>query len=107
MPRYLNMKQIAKYMAAKCLNFSMRIIEQVAHFIFKPNAKGLLFSHYLMIHRNEDLYPLSKKAWRDQIVNVPINVNKYLQKLFGINFMELPAVDKRYTHAEILLKRNE
>lgn len=106
-PRYLNIKQIAKYMVAKCLNFSIRIIEKTSTFIFKPNAKGLLFSHYLVIHRNDDIYPISKLVWRDQIVNVPNNVNKYLQKLFGVSFMELPTIDKRYTHAEILLKKNE
>ncbi|WP_270750093.1 LicD family protein [Fusobacterium hominis] len=52
-----------------------------------------------------DIFPLKKIQFENDFFYAPNNINEYLKTLYGNNYMELPAEEKRTTHAwKIVLK---
>lgn len=56
------------------------------------------------LHHINDIYPLKEVIWRDLTVNVPNQQFNFLAEQYGKNFMELPPGDKRYWHANIIIR---
>lgn len=48
----------------------------------------------------EDIFPLKKREFEGVKVKVPKNSHKYLKKIYGEDYMEIPPLEKRLTHAQ-------
>ncbi|MBV7316123.1 phosphorylcholine transferase LicD [Shewanella sp. NIFS-20-20] len=53
--------------------------------------------------KHEDLYPLITMKFEDIEINVPKNVNKYLQEKYG-DYMKIPDESQQITHSPIEIK---
>lgn len=57
---------------------------------------------WVNVMTREDIYPLQKRKFEDFYINVPNNVNKHLELVFG-DYMTLPPVEKRKNHRPYLI----
>jgi lipopolysaccharide cholinephosphotransferase len=55
------------------------------------------------ILNNDDLYPIQEIKFEDDYFNVPNNVNKVLQDLYG-DYQKLPPIDQRVGHGPYKVK---
>lgn len=56
-------------------------------------------NHYFgEIHNSSDIFPLAEAVFEGNKVYVPNNVKKYLTKLYGASYMEIPPIEKRESH---------
>lgn len=53
---------------------------------------------YGIVHRNDSILPLRRIAFEDGEFSAPADPDAYLKDLYG-NYMELPPVEKRVSHA--------
>lgn len=53
----------------------------------------------------DDIFPIRKIHFEDKEFSCPNKVKNYLTILYGESFMELPPIDKRYTHLQKLYIR--
>ncbi len=49
-------------------------------------------------YRYGDIFPLSQMEFSNYLFNTPHNYDKYLIKLYGTNYMQIPPVENRITH---------
>ena len=56
-----------------------------------------------IINKN-DIFPLKKLVFNNNMYCAPKNYKKVLEKLYGSDYMELPPIEKRVTHGTIRLK---
>lgn len=62
---------------------------------------GYLFdpTPYTSIIEKKDIYPTVKRKFEDIELRFPCHVEKYLERRYGSNYMELPPENKRHNHA--------
>ena len=62
---------------------------------------GYLFdpTPYTSIINKKDIYPTVKRKFEDIELRFPCRVEKYLERRYGKDYMNLPPEDKRHNHA--------
>ena len=95
---------VFKHYLAILIVTTVKYINKINEAVFKTDGLVLVRTHYDVIHTEKDIFPTQEVMWRDVTVKVPNNKEKYLVKLFGKNYMQLPPENKRFVHGEILIK---
>ena len=54
---------------------------------------------YTSVIDKRDIYPTARRKFETIELNFPCHVEKYLERRYGSNYMELPPEDKRHNHA--------
>ncbi len=63
--------------------------------------------HYVIHIAKEKIFPLKKLEFEGHLFPVPRDYDKYLQSIFGKDYMKLPPLQKRRTHAmQIVIGEN-
>lgn len=85
----------------KSSQYWFNMVDKVCQYHGKSSLIGFPTGrrHYFgEIHRKEDILPLANAIFEGHIVHVAKNVDKYLTKLYGSNYMEMPSPEKREGH---------
>ncbi len=101
-----------RIMQLLCAGFSIQTLmtwqEKTMKLCKAESAKYLVnlgsnYSHIKQTMPKEIYFPTSKMMFDGEEFQAPANVEYYLERIYGANYMELPPIEKRRTHGIIKL----
>lgn len=101
-----SLKVIFKHYVAILIATIAKFIKKINDSIYKKDGLVLLRTNYNVIHRKEVVFPTQEVMFRDVKVKIPNNKKKYLETIFGRNYMQPPPENNRFVHAEIIIRNN-
>lgn len=101
-------------LCSRIMSFVMRFLRVSPEFLYRKTNKvvqkyrdaetervAYMFdpSLYTSVVRIDDIYPVVRRKFEDIELSYPCHVEKYLERRYGANYMELPPENKRHNHA--------
>jgi lipopolysaccharide cholinephosphotransferase len=96
----LSIKSILHFLFVKAKYHMLNIIWSVCCLMPKGKyiSNVITDNGYGIVHRLDSIYPLGKICFEGNIYSCPSNTDVYLKNLYN-NYMELPPIEKRISHA--------
>jgi lipopolysaccharide cholinephosphotransferase len=64
------------------------------------HSPGIFFYH---VHKLDEIFPLKKISFEGKLFSCPNNVDAFLTRLYGADFMQIPPLEKRAIHASEII----
>ncbi|HDS9296183.1 TPA: LicD family protein, partial [Proteus mirabilis] len=61
-------------------------------------SAGIETPFHRAVFTEEEIFPLKKISFEGYLFSCPNNIDQYLTKMFGANYMSLPPIENRISH---------